>query len=432
MPVDFVPFNVLFLNDIFKKLNLKTNDIFKYINYNFCTYIFTRGINKGLMCCRYSKNPVIDNCCSQHIKYFNNNNNDKIKKNNIIKNDNKYYKKKEIKYYCGSKGIKRDNCRRIVSKIGEKCIYHKNNDIDFDNKDIKITYKKNNLEDLRNINCCKILTYLGYDGINEGTYKRYRFEGHNIVISDNNKFYDNKTRISGFGSIDLLTKILKYNFKQCIEFLETIKDNKKKEKIFINIDKKENKENINIINKNSKKEYRKIPIYDLNNINNVKNYLINKRKIDKNIIEDLINKKLIYSDKYSNCIFIDNTKQYAYIRGTNDIKFAITNGKPSFFKYKFGDSKDVYLFESIIDALSFRTLYNKDGNYIVTNGNTLIKRINELEEINLTNIIYCCFDNDSQGIYFDLIIKNTYKNKTIKILKSNKKDYNEDLIESKF
>lgn len=425
MVLDYVPFDVFYLNDIFHKLNLKTEDIFKFINYRFCTYIFSKGKNEGKMCCRYSKNPIIDNCCSQHIKYFNNNN---IKKNIVIKNDNKYYKKKEIIYYCGAKGIKSDKCRRIVKNPGDRCIYHLNNKTD---KNI-ITYKKNkeyqNIENLRNINCYKILSYLGYNGTSEGSYKRYKFDDHNLIINQNNKFYDNQNNIGGYGAIDLLIKIFKYNYNKSIQFLETIKDNKKENKIFINLEKTNNNKGKN----KDKHIYKDIPLFDKKNIDNVRNYLVNKRKIDKNIINNLINNNLIYSDKYSNCIFLDEKRSYAYIRGTGDIKFIITNGKPNFFKYRFGNNEDIYLFESIIDALSFRTLYNKDGIYIITNGNTLIKKIHELEEIKNSSQIYCCFDNDPKGVYFDLTIKNIFKNKKINILKSINKDFNEDLMKSKF
>jgi 5S rRNA maturation endonuclease (ribonuclease M5) len=106
----------------------------------------------------------------------------------------------------------------------------------------------------------------------------------------------------------------------------------------------------------------------------------------------------------------------------------LTNGKPNFFKYNFGFSNNVYLFESVIDGLSFRTIYLYDGIYIITNGNTLINKVKKLKEIENTDNIYCCFDNDDKGKFFDEIIINDMGNKNIKILKSINKDWNEDLV----
>jgi hypothetical protein len=420
MPLDYVPFDVLYLNDIFTKLNLKSTDVLNYIHYQFCNYIHTKGKNVGLMCCRKSINPIIDNCCSQHIKYKKKVEN--IKTEEINFHYNKYYKKKENIYYCNKKGVKNSKCRRRVKEKGDACIYHKNQDT------VKNKY---DIEYLRNISIFYIMEYLGYNFTNDGSSRKYKDDKLNLVVNIKNQFYDNVSNISGGGAIDLLIKLFKYTFKNTIIFLKTILDNKNYNKIII-LDNLNNMSKVDINIDVKRKEYKDIPIYNLDNIEKVKKYLINKRKINKDIVEDLIKNKLLYSDRHSNCVFVDHTKKYSYIRSTNTVKYVITNGKPTFFKYKFGNSNDIYLFESIIDALSFRTLYNKNGNYIVTNGNTLINKLNQLPELKSADAIYLCFDNDAQGHKFDNISKRSIDNNNIMLLKSIKKDFNKDLTESKF
>ena len=103
-------------------------------------------------------------------------------------------------------------------------------------------------------------------------------------------------------------------------------------------------------------------------------------------------------------------------------------GKIDFIKYDFGKSKldKVYLFESTIDALSYRTLNpNKDGVYIVFNGSALINRVQELELDKFSKVV-CCFDNDEAGKNFcDKIALSTTS--TVEIDTPKFKDFNEDL-----
>ena len=437
MTIDYIPFDTLSLSFIFKQLNYEDEKIFDLIDYRFCTYIFSKGKNKGLMCCRKTKNPVIDNCCKQHFKYSSEKNKE------LEKNKNKYIKKSII-YYCGEYGTKKRKCRRRVNNIGDKCNYHctykiKNEQVNFK---IRVDEKQNSLtnikisediiNDLRNINCNYILKCLGYKFIDEGTSKRYKTNNLNLVINSYNQFYENIRNNKGFGSIDLLINIFNYNFKESINFLKTLKYNKKDNIIYsfpCSLNNKNNKNN-NSNKENKNKTYKSIPIFNLNNIESVKYYLVKKRKIDIKLIDDLISKKLLYTDNYKNCIFLSENKQYAYIRSSGNIKFLLTNGKPDFFKYKFGNNKDIYLFESPIDSLSFRTMYIKDGIYISTNGNTLINKVDSIPELKKSECIYCCFDNDKKGKEFDEIIIKTIKNIKINIIKPIGKDFNEDLIQA--
>lgn len=85
------------------------------------------------------------------------------------------------------------------------------------------------INQLREISCIDILEDLNYNVIKEGNYHRCQLEvnskKHNIVINSKNKFFDNNNKIGGFGSIDLLVKILQFNFKDALEYLTLFNKN---------------------------------------------------------------------------------------------------------------------------------------------------------------------------------------------------------------
>lgn len=442
MVLNYFPLDVKKVDEFFNKAGYfngtkeKEIKLFDLFDYRFCKYV-----NKfGKICGRKSRIIIENNCCKQHLKNI----------NNKVKKESYYIKKdKNTIFYCISKSKRNNRCKRIVKNNGDLCKYHNNNSelkniknlnplskfkkivniIKIINLLNKATRKKKNeyifqddeIDKLRNIDCNYILKKLKYDYVNEGTIKRYKFNNLNLTINNYNQFYENNLDIKGGGSVDLLIKIFNYKFTDSVYFLRTIFDNINIKKTIIHsfpCSKKEKR----------KKNYKNIPKYNLDNIDIVKDYLINKRKIDSKIIEELINHKKIYSDKNKNCIFTNDDNSYVYIRGVFNIKYIVTNGKPNFIKYKFNNTNNIYFFESIIDALSYRTMYKKDGLYVSINGNTLINKIDKIEEIKNSEYIYCCFDNDVQGRKFDNILLKKIKNKSIKIIKPINKDFNEDLL----
>ena len=97
---------------------------------------------------------------------------------------------------------------------------------------------------------------------------------------------------------------------------------------------------------------------------NAKRYLIS-RGIDKKIIEECINKNLIYeSSQKHNVVFIglDENKnpKYAFLRGTNKTRFmGETKGSDKKYSFKLeaiNKCNRIHLFESAIDLLSYATL----------------------------------------------------------------------------
>ena len=64
------------------------------------------------------------------------------------------------------------------------------------------------------------------------------------------------------------------------------------------------------------------------------------------------------------------------------------------------------------------------GVFVCINGSAMVNRLSELNLQSYKNV-YCCFDNDLQGRKFDLKVKDLIS--TVKVIKSIKKDFNDDL-----
>ena len=299
-----------------------------------------------------------------------------------------------------------------------------------ENKMYKTQIKKINeekLEDLRQIPLVEVLQKLGYYPKQEsGNFYRLKFNELNLVINvEKNSFTENKNNINGFGSINLLTNVFKYDFKQAIEILSS---DFKSEAIAkeISTDKKASealiKDHLNI----AKNE---IPQPDPKNKQKGIDYLVNERQIDKNLVEELYNKGLIYTDKRNNVVFVNEDKSFAFIRGTfKDKRFVCNKGKMDFITYSNDTTKDnLYLFESTIDLLSYRTLYPEaKGTFVSISGSAMINRLAELKLDDYKNVV-CCFDNDEQGKKFNEKV-NEITLSTVKIDSPIRKDFNEELI----
>lgn len=282
------------------------------------------------------------------------------------------------------------------------------------------------VSNLRSINCDEVMSSLGIQGKAEGNSTRYKTDAMNLVITDGERFVENKSGIGGGGAIDLLTKVFNFKFKEAVTFLaerfgtEPAVKNASVYKSQVQT----------LLKEKVEEEVKKLPIPDpkKQNLDSVKDYLTKERMIDSRIVEDLISQNLLYADKNRNCVFLNSKNTYAFLRGTyKEKRFVGTRGNQDFIEYKVGTSKDVYLFESCIEALSFQTMYpNLEGRYIVTNGSAMINKVKELD-IDKNTLVYCCFNNDEQGQKFCAKITKDLSSNTVESLTPVTKDWNEDL-----
>ena len=166
----------------------------------------------------------------------------------------------------------------------------------------------------------------------------------------------------------------------------------------------------------------------------VREYLAG-RGISKSIIDDCINEGIIYESlPYHNVIFVgrDSTSQprYAAFRGTNQSRIMgdCTGSDKSYsFRLVNPDSKSIHLFESAIDALSYATLIQMNGdNYrdqtLISLAGVYMPGANEQSKLPAAlqktladntgiNKIYLHLDNDRAGREATRSIQNSLSNK---------------------
>jgi len=172
-------------------------------------------------------------------------------------------------------------------------------------------------------------------------------------------------------------------------------------------------------------------------------YLIQTRKIDKDIVYDLIKQKKIYENKYRSCVFVEYDKEgiprYASYRSTNikgkTYRGDIENSDKSFPFCVEGNNDTVNVFESPIDLMSYLTLLKIYGitdfnNHCISLGciaDVALERY--LEDNPVISEIILCLDNDKAGRFGTEKIKEKYKDRyTISRHFPKGKDFNEDLV----
>lgn len=199
----------------------------------------------------------------------------------------------------------------------------------------------------------------------------------------------------------------------------------------------------------SKYEYK-----DKDKMTTVKNYLVNKRMLDQELVEELIEKDLIKEDKMRNVVFQwkdqDGNVVGSDKRGTGKTHFrGIDAGSDVKHAFNFTTTeqpKNIYVFESPIDALSYKSLNKeKDGVYVSMNGlkgdavrYQIAYFINKYGKD--PNAVHLCVDNDNAGNKFVKNFQGLISNrsgKEINIVSEQPqsedcKDWNDVLVENHF
>ncbi len=144
------------------------------------------------------------------------------------------------------------------------------------------------------------------------------------------------------------------------------------------------------------------------NMRRVYAYLLNKRGIDREVLNAFASAGLIYeSADYHNAVFLgknqDGVPVHAHKRGTGSestFKGNVDSSDPRFSFHWIGRSDRVYLFEAPIDMLSFISL-NKEGwrnhSYAAACGVSDHVLWQMLELNPNIRTVYLCHDNDEAG-----------------------------------
>lgn len=181
----------------------------------------------------------------------------------------------------------------------------------------------------------------------------YRMKIHDSVKISNGLWNRYSAGIGGRSAVDYFIDVEGCNFLQAIHLIMESMNMKKPISYEEVVIKKEKKLVLPAESKTNEKVIK---------------YLVS-RGIDREIIQDCIDKKLIYQDQNHNVVFVgydeNNKAKYAMCRATNCSRF-MHDIKGSSKDYSFKlvaekESKSVHLFESAIDLLSYATLLKLYG-----------------------------------------------------------------------
>jgi hypothetical protein len=174
------------------------------------------------------------------------------------------------------------------------------------------------------------------------------------------------------------------------------------------------------------------------NMRRVYQYLVEKRKIDKEVFSTFANHGLIYETaEYHNAAFVGKDKngniKHISLRGLgSNFRGNIESSLPEHSFHWHGKSDRLYIFEAPIDMLSFISMNKADWgthSYAACCG-IGSKVLDQMLKDN-PNIkkVYLCLDNDMKGREYNAIIANRMFEQGVptKILTPKNKDWNEDI-----
>ena len=253
----------------------------------------------------------------------------------------------------------------------------------------------------------------------------YRCEQHKslAVKSDRRSFYWHSKSIGGFGALDYLIKVENISFREAVEIITGATPPTAPAQY-------ETEPTKTLIL--PAKTCIPLRLYE---------YLCNKRGIESDIVNTLIQKEMLYEDKRGNVIFVgydeQNKPRFASLRGTyGDCGFRMDctgSDKRYGFNMAFSQPERLYIFESAIDAMSHASLEKstwKQYNRLSLAGTSDTAIPFFLNQHNYTKELVFCLDNDSAGREAAINMARKYAEEgyhtRLELPKG--KDYNEDLI----
>ena len=168
-------------------------------------------------------------------------------------------------------------------------------------------------------------------------------------------------------------------------------------------------------------------------------YLLNRRGIDKNVLNAFAYRQMIYeSEKYHNVVFVgydlDGVPRHAHKRGSgseSSYKGNADGSDPRYSFHRHGTSERLYLFEAPIDMLSFISMHRvnwRDHSYAACCGVSDQVMWQMMKDNPHIEKVYLCLDNDVPGqeAAERLSQKLTTHGVSHEILTPTRKDWNED------
>jgi hypothetical protein len=203
------------------------------------------------------------------------------------------------------------------------------------------------VEQARNADVIAFLEkYHGFTFAHQGS--AYRCRQHKSLAVDSNRlsWFWHSRGLGGFGAVDYLVKAENMPFRQAVEVITGISSTTAPPR--------------------QTAEPPKALILPERSGGHLKlfDYLINKRGIDGNIVLSLMQKEMLYEDKYGNVVFVGHDghgrARFASMRGTRaDFRGDCSGSDKRYgFRAVFSPCERLYIFESAIDLMSHASLVN--------------------------------------------------------------------------
>ncbi len=254
---------------------------------------------------------------------------------------------------------------------------------------------KTDLEEIKKISITEYARQMGFTPVKIGSY--YTLKEHDSVRIDPRKniFFRNSTGDRGT-VIDFVMAFKDVSFGEAIKLLW---DEIELPKVY--------KEQNSVPQK--KKEL--ILPAKARNMKNVFAYLVKTRCINQKIVQEMVDRDMLYQDERNNCVFVSRNENgksvFATVRGTNTDKKWVGDVSGCDYSHSFfidNCSRNLIVTESVIDAMSMMDIKEQKGenhqeyNYLSVSG---LGKSREALGYHLGktlyDIVFLAFDNDDKG-----------------------------------
>ena len=212
------------------------------------------------------------------------------------------------------------------------------------------------LEKLKDISIVDYARQIGFTPIKVGRYYSLKEPDSVRIDTSRNVFFRNSTGEKG-SIIDFVMVMRGISLGAAIKELNgnlgSLEPTEKREK---NYPDKDKHTSLQLPNKAS-------------SMKNVFAYLVKTRCISQKLVQELVNRDMLYQDDRNNCVFVsrneENVAVFATVRGTNTYKRWVGDVYGCDYSHSFfidNGADKLVVAESVIDALSFMDVMNQRGN----------------------------------------------------------------------
>lgn len=254
---------------------------------------------------------------------------------------------------------------------------------------------KTDLEEIKKISITEYARQMGFTPVKIGSY--YTLKEHDSVRIDPRKniFFRNSTGDRG----TVIDFVMAFKGVSCGEAIKLLCDEIELPKVY--------KEQSSVPQK--KKEL--ILPAKARNMKNVFAYLVKTRCINQKIVQEMVDRDMLYQDERNNCVFVSRNENgksvFATVRGTNTDKKWVGDVSGCDYSHSFfidNCSRNLIVTESVIDAMSMMDIKEQKGenhqeyNYLSVSG---LGKSREALGYHLGktlyDIVFLAFDNDDKG-----------------------------------